>query len=278
MCPIGQLMLARGLGIGELIQATKRAYVQAAITHILPPGSRLNASRLAVATGLTRKDVSTLLGEISGSLARKPLRTNEQRAFRVLTGWTIDPRFCNRRGRPARLPLRGPRRSFGLLVKLYGGDVTPNAVLKELERMRIVKLAASGRLILNRMHQQDYSVQQMWDLARLFADFAKTLSMQRSHTRYPVFFGFKDSLVGSPEQAARFQRTFGSRASILLQSVDQWLAAQPNVQTDLGAAPESTCRVGLGVYLVQEDQPSAETAFVKNRRKVFGMEGKAGAH
>lgn len=253
LLPIARLMLKGGLGFGELIRAAKQAYVRAAIAHVFPAGSRINASRLSVVTGLTRKEISALVSQSVGRSLGSASVLKEQRAFRVLRGWAIDPRFHNSKGEPARLALRGDRRSFSLLVKLYGGDVTPNSVLKELERMNAVRSNQSGDLSLRAVRGHVQSIQRMSELGRLFSDFANTVSQERSTGRPPVFFGFRDSIVSSPDQAARFQRTFSNRAAALFEGVEQWLANQSlNTNRHTRAiCRQEECRVGIGIYLIQ---------------------------
>jgi len=148
LLPIGRLMLKGGLGIGDLIRAAKEAYVRAAVAYVAPVDQRVNASRLSVITGLTRKEVTAIVNEIKGDPSSRPAEVKEQRALRVLRGWKLDPRFCDNKGQPAPLPLRGDRRSFSALVREYGGDVTPNSVLKELERIKAVIFSGSRALRL----------------------------------------------------------------------------------------------------------------------------------
>jgi hypothetical protein len=62
LVPIGRLMLENGLGIGDLIQAAKQAYVRAAIAQVVRPGERINASRLSVALEVAQVDFGADLG------------------------------------------------------------------------------------------------------------------------------------------------------------------------------------------------------------------------
>jgi Family of unknown function (DUF6502) len=259
-------MLQGGFGIGDLIRAAKRAYVHAAIAYVVPVGLRVNASRLSVVTGLTRKEVTAIVNEIKGASAARPAEVKEQRALRVLRGWKLDPRFCDNKGEPARLPLRGDLRSFSTLVREYGGDVTPNSVLKELERINAVTFSRSRGLRLRSTRVRGKSTEHMMDLARLFPDFANTVSPQQTRSGRPLFFGFRDSVVDSLDQAARFQRTFSNRATVILQGVDQWVASQGESGRIKSAVREAKCRVGIGVYLVQADSSSCGTLVKTGRR------------
>lgn len=244
-------MLQQGLGIGDLIRAAKHAYVQAAIAHVLPAGSRVNASRISVTTGLTRKEVSELVSQFEGRTEGRPRKSHDQRARRVLRGWAADPRFLNHKGQPVPLTMHGKPRSFQMLVKLYGGDVTPQAVLKELERMGAVKVNRSGQINLHSRGRHEQSIKTIEDLARCFADFANSIG-HVDEKDPSVFFGFRESHVFSANQAARFHRTYSRRAAVLLGGVEQWLQSQkPGRQTNVENRRDKI-RIGIGVYTVQQ--------------------------
>jgi len=244
-------MLMGGLGIGELVRAAKQAYLRAAIAHLASADSRVSASHLSVLTGLTRKEVTVLLREMHGGPASGRGEAKEQRARRVLRGWRLDPRFCDNDGAPATLPLRGNRKSFSMLVKLYGGDVTPNSVLRELERLKVVSFSSSRGLRLRSTRVGGKSTEHMTELARLFPDFANTVSPECPPDGRPLFFGFKDSVVDSLDQAALFQRTFSNRAVAMLQGVHQWLVSQDQSKQIYAGRGGKRVRVGIGVYLIQ---------------------------
>lgn len=248
LLPTSRLLLKAGVGVDELIRAAKQAYVRAAVAEILPPGSRANVSRLSVATGLTRKEVSLVLGDIRSHLDRPRYKAKEQRAIRVLRGWANDQRFRKQSGRPDELSVRGRRCKFALLVKLYGGDVTPRAVLGELERMDAVVLTHDGKIRMktNRRESHGQVRQQAIELARLFGDFVRTVAQPHRGANPPVFFGFRECTGVPRPEIARFERTFAKRGSALLDSVDQWIQSCRKESHESG----DEGRVGLGVYLV----------------------------
>ena len=108
LLPIVALAVRRRLGSHLFVHAVKRAYVRAAIDETFPGDLKVNYSRLAVITGLTRKEVSLLVGGIKGNGQLPGSDSREQRALRVVRGWRVDPRFHDDRGRPAPLALRSP--------------------------------------------------------------------------------------------------------------------------------------------------------------------------
>jgi hypothetical protein len=254
LLPIARMMLRSGFGAEELIRAAKQASLRAALIEVIPFGSRVNVSRLAVATGLTRKEIASLLGR---SLKAKslPLKSKlEQRAWRVLRGWHTDPKYRERNGRLAALPFAGKQRTFSSLVRQYGGDVTPRSVLRELERIKVVTKTQAGTLRLHSraLHSRSLLIQQLSDVARVFRDFAATVAGTEREGDARGFFGFKEALVPSVDQAALFQHTFAERGAILLESFDQWLKGQTRVMGRPLRSSNASVRVGVGVYLVQD--------------------------
>ncbi len=251
LLPIVALAVKNRVGADRFVQATKRAYVRAAMDEAYSTDPKINYSRLAVVTGLTRKEVSSLVGHIEGSRSHPPRASREERALRVVRGWRMDPRFQDERGRPAQLPLRTGRRNFAALVKAYARDVTPLSVLNELERLNLVSrnLAKSSlRLLSRRTFPQVYAVEDLTELSRLLGDFMSTVNQRQSADDPPTFFSFRDSTL-SKDQAARFGRVFSNRAAALIEGFDQWIATQALKSKRLpeGAA---AARVGIGIYLV----------------------------
>jgi hypothetical protein len=170
----------------------------------------------------------------------------------------MDPRFHDDGGRPAVLALTAGHRTFPALVKAYARDVTPKSVLAELLRLGAVsrsKSTNSVRLLSARRRRQADAHQSMAELARLLGDFVNTINQRHAAGGPPAFFGFKDSVLSLPQQAARFDRVFSSRAAALLDSFDQWIASQPR-KPGRGGPGE---RVGLGVYLVRGGPSHAPT-------------------
>ena len=144
--PLARLLLEARIGIGEFTSLARLAYVKAAVQegHESRAG-RVNVSRIAANTGLTRVEVAALLAEQRGGPPRK--QRGRVRAERVLQGWWSDREFQDHSGAPARLPRKGARRSFVALVKRHSGDAHNAApILEELLRSQAVREHADGTL------------------------------------------------------------------------------------------------------------------------------------
>lgn len=264
LLPVTQLLVRGGIGIDELVRAAKGAYLRAAMQAVAREGGRVSISHLSVATGMTRKEVSALLsdGDMKGTVTTK---SGQQRALRVLRGWLTDPRFQNRNGRPDELRYQGTKKSFGLLVKLYAGDVTPKSVLRELERMEIAGMTGAGTLRLRRSRSRS-SIEvhyELSELAKLFDDFAFAAVPPNPKSEAPSFFAFRDSTVPSITEAAYFMARFSRRAAAFLEDFQQWSAAHKSRTATSGQEREGI-RVGLGVYLLRSDGLRSRTASIED--------------
>ena len=108
-------------------------------------GKRPNASRIALVTGLDRKEV--------GQILKSPPRVNpaletRSRANKVLAGWYDDRAFV-RNAKPLALPIKAAERSrpsFWMLANRYAPDVYPGLILRELSRVGALKKLQDGRV------------------------------------------------------------------------------------------------------------------------------------
>ena len=96
--PLANLLLSQGLGVNELYRMLKWAFVQEAARRQLAESGRLNVSRLAVITGLTRHDVAAQLRAPVKPVAL--LDYDRQRSNRVLLAWHHDAEFLEPDGQP----------------------------------------------------------------------------------------------------------------------------------------------------------------------------------
>jgi len=149
------VLLQVGITPKHFAELGKQAFVEAAGTLSKFRNGKINRSRVAVMTGLSRAEVKRLLS--SQTLMTASIPTQQSRGERVISGWMSDNRFLDNRGRPLRLPISGARVSFTSLVKEFGGDVPHRAVLEELRRLRVVRqvgktleLDARRQLLSNR--------------------------------------------------------------------------------------------------------------------------------
>lgn len=126
------VLLSRGMTPKSFNELARCAFVQAAAARSKLQNGRVNHSRVAAQTGLTRADVKRLL---SGG---GPVVLGVTPVERVIAGWSTDRHFLRRSGLPKSLNTYGPEPSFTTLSRKYAGDVPYRAVLDELQRIGAV--------------------------------------------------------------------------------------------------------------------------------------------
>ena len=130
------VLLPRGMTPRRFSELARSAFVQAAADMSKLRNGKVNHSRVAAQTGLSRADVKRLLTRNMFD----SVRPDQTPIRRVINGWRTDRKFANRDGSPKRLRISGSSTSFTGLVKKHGGDVPHRAVLDELRRIGAVSV------------------------------------------------------------------------------------------------------------------------------------------
>ena len=251
MRPLCRLLLRHSVSFGAFEEMAKRVYVDVAIKDFGIPGKKPTTSRVAVLSGLTRKEVQRLLTEPEGDPAEVADRYN--RAARVLTGWVRDPAFLDRKGKPRALDVDGEA-GFAALVKRYSGDMPSRAVLDELLRVGAVERAADSRLrLVTRAYVPQHStVDKLGILGNDVADLIATIDHNLQHGATDPRFQRKVMYDAMPVSALpAFRKLSAQQAQALLEKLDRWLATHEAGDAPAGAETPSA-RVGLGIYYFEE--------------------------
>jgi len=107
----------------------RQAFVNAAQhAHLNLPPHRM-VSRIATATGLSRREVTRLTQAVDAAPRRRPLSAE------VFARWASEPKYRDTRGRPRKLPRQGEAPSFETLAQSVTRDVHPRSLLDELVRL-----------------------------------------------------------------------------------------------------------------------------------------------
>jgi len=144
--PLIRILLRNGIPYSAFADLAKRVYIDVAEREFTIPGRKQSDSRVAIITGLNRKELRRVRSLPPLDDAGAAGRYN--RAARVISGWVRDPRFAGSGKEPAPLSTEGEAPTFGELVKRYSGDVPARAVLDELTRVGAVEMTADGRVRL----------------------------------------------------------------------------------------------------------------------------------
>lgn len=144
--PVVKILLRYGIGYNEFAETVKTAFVDVSTSEFGIRGRPTNISRVAVMTGLTRKEVRRLRTKIESGGDGVSVRTTP--ITEVITSWFADDDYLDQDGRPAVLQYAEGSKSFTSLVKRYAGDVPPGAMRTELKRLDLVDELEDGSLIV----------------------------------------------------------------------------------------------------------------------------------
>lgn len=142
--PMARILLRFGIGFREFSEIAKTAFVDVASSDYGLRGRPTNISRVAVMTGLTRKEVKRLRDKIESGEDRLAVKTTP--LCEILHKWHAEDDYLDRLGRPAKLPFAGKSPSFAELVRKFGGDIPPGAMRTELKRVGAIQEEKDGTL------------------------------------------------------------------------------------------------------------------------------------
>jgi hypothetical protein len=142
--PIARFLMQSGIGYREFSEISKSAFVDVATSDYGLRGRPTNISRVAVMTGLTRKEVKRLREKIAAGNQVDMARVIPP--AEILSRWHSDRDYLDSTGRPLTLEFDGATPSFAGLVKKYGGDIPAGAMRTELKRVGAVSEDEHGRL------------------------------------------------------------------------------------------------------------------------------------
>lgn len=137
--PLIRILLRHGITYAELSEVVKTVFVETAAQEFRVPGKKMSKARIAIVTGLTRKEVQRISSiKHEGKFKQK---ASSSRIGRVLSGWHTDPDFTGPYGMPLELRYDSDVPddvTFVVLVQRFSGDMTPRAMLDELMRVGAV--------------------------------------------------------------------------------------------------------------------------------------------
>ncbi len=249
--PLIRLLLRHGVAHATLAQWLKQLYVDTAASEFALEGRKLSISRIALVTGINRKEVKRLLEQPPAPDAHQ---TKHNRSARIIHGWRNDRDFTDAAGHPLELPFSGGEHGFSTLVKRYSGDIPARAVLDELIRTGIVENTPGGMLRLLKpgyvpCHSDEAMLQLAGDSVRdLLETIDHNLQSEGSTSRLQLGVVY-DNL---PEEAVLAFRTLSrQRTMALLEEMDAFLS-QHDRDSNPTVQGKGKFRAGLGVYYFED--------------------------
>ena len=256
--PLVRILLRHGISFAEFAEIVKAVYVEIAVTDFKVEGKRGTKSRIAVITGLTRKEVSRVVE--SAREDSDESKSNLNRVARVLAGWHTDPDFIGPYGMPLEIRYEEGGLSavnFSTLVRRYSGDMSPRSMLDELMRVGAVVETEPGWLkVLRRVYEpQTLAMDNFERVGEVVKNFVDTVdfNLQKKEQGTGRFERIVYSTEGiRNEDFEKFRTYVNERCQALLEEIDNWIA-----RLDVPEKPNNKnvthTGVGLSPYIERRD-------------------------
>lgn len=258
--PIARFLMKSGIGYREFAEISKSAFVDVATADYGLRGRPTNISRVAVMTGLTRKEVKRLREKIAAGNQVDMARVIPP--AEILSRWHSDHDYLDSAGRPLKLDFDGSTPCFAGLVKKYGGDIPPGAMRTELKRVGAVTEDDRGQLTVQVKDFRPIEKEDQIRRALALAVYGLALSVNHNLSAGPEE-KWVERLAFSTRirrgDSARVRRISQDRASELVESVNDLFSAYETIYGDDEPESESTT-VGVGVYYFESTDQDADFA------------------
>ena len=245
--PVARILLRYGIGFREFSEIAKTAFVDVASTDFGLRGRPTNISRVAVMTGLTRKEVRRIRDKISDG--KDTVIVKPTPMWDILHYWHADRDFLDSKGRPADLSFTGKNKSFSDLVKRYGGDIPPGAMRTELKRVGAIKEDKDGNLsVLKRTFRPKGDHESLVSLLvhgvyPLLATTCHNTDPDRVGSTWTQRIAFTQAVL--KDDVPRLQRIAADRIESFAESIDDLFMAYETLNESEGNdAAKSTLAVG----------------------------------
>lgn len=252
--PLIRILLRNGVAFNEFSDIAKAVYVDVASQEFKVPHRKMSQARIAILTGLTRKEVAWLYGD--KATPREELKSNLNRVTRVLAGWHTDSDFTGPYGLPLELQFEGEKGlDFLELTRRYSRDMAPRAMLDELIRIKAVQETESGWYkVLTRTYLPDADALDSLDrLARVVQNFIATID-RNIYEADPEKRNFERHVSSDQgikaEDLPRFRAFIKQRAQLLLEELDNWLSQLDPPKSD----DNEKINTGVGIYHYIEEE------------------------
>lgn len=246
--PIARFLLRQGVLWSVFSELAKEVFVDVAREEYGIDGRPTNNSRVAMLTGLSRREVGRVRDVLLEEAANDYERQGNRMA-KILTGWHTDAEFTNTDGTPRDLSAD----EFSSLLNRFAGDLPHTAVRKEMLTHKLIEEPGNGDL---RVLERDFVYSTLdpeiiRQMGVALHDHAATLDHNVNPERgSPLRFERLADNASIPENKVdAFHAFVEERGLEFLQDVDAWLSRHQQDDQDTGT--RRTVRLGAGAYLIQ---------------------------
>jgi len=249
--PVIRLMLRLGVSWKQFSELSKGKFVEVATRDYGIRGRQTNASRVAILTGIDRREVRRL--RLAGD---EPAKGYQSKASQVLSGWHHEPDFLDAAGRPAALAIDGEGQTFTALMRRYAPALPPVAMIKELKGAGAIEELPDGKLRpLTRTYVPAGVPANPAERLRLWASVLSDIvnaidhNFSRDDTQPAQFERRALNLRVNRAALPEFRQLLETEGQALLERIDDWLSAH---ELPEGEHDEDAIRLGVGIYHIQD--------------------------
>lgn len=262
LLPIARIFLRFGIGFREFSEIAKTAFVDVASSDYGLRGRPTNISRVAVMTGLTRKEVKRIREKIEAGEDRVDVKSTP--LGEILHRWHSEDSYLDSAGSPAELNFSGDGVSFSNLVKRFGGDIPPGAMRTELKRVGAIEELDDGRLkvIRRAIHpvgeHEKLVTAVVHSVYPLVSTIAHNVNSDRDENSWAQFNTYSRSIRTS--DLPRLRRISMDRLKEVSESFDDLFMAYEALHDNDNPEGDENI-VAVGVYYFEEDDAEALKAW-----------------
>lgn len=262
LTPIIGILLRNGITYKELAQLCKQLYVDIATKEFGIRGRETNQSRVAIMTGIERKEVARIKSLLKENSESEIAQVGQDRMTRVLTAWHSSPQYIDANHHPLQLPIDGPAPSFQSLIDDFAGDMPASTLLKEFKRCGVIEATDDNRLrVLKRFYipsQSDPAA--LLRAGSVLFDVANTLEHNlykaNSTEQKPLRFERRATNIQMPANAeAAFREFVEAEGQAFLEKIDTWLTEHEANSESADSKKVETIRLGVGTYFINSNKP-----------------------
>jgi hypothetical protein len=258
--PLVKIMLREGITYSHFASIAQMAFVDSAARDFVGGGMKSSSSSVCALTGMSQQEVRAALFEHERFEASELLEVSNPFA-RVLHGWHNDRDYVGPYGFPVDLPFVGTPLSFTLLTARHASGVSPQVVLKELQRIDAVTEVGANiwKPLKQEYIEPNLSPENLRRMASLVESLLATLENNTRGARDGSDLFERTMIVDAPLTAAQLRelqaylKVYGGQ---FLQRVDAFAAV--DLQEKMGVKPGEAADIRAGLQCFLYVEPEAD--------------------
>ena len=255
MGPLVRILLRNGVAFREFADVIRDLYVSACVQELAKQHRVVSLARVAMMTGLTRREVSDIAA--GRGAEADGVASNANKAAKLLEAWHTDPEYLAPYGFPRDLSVDPDdvSGSFHSLVDKYIGAGAAPAMLEDLVRVGAARMLEGGQFV--RVLKRTYIPTEMTpELVQIFTQAVRRYVETVDHNLSQAdSTGRRFDRLVYPDEGLReadvplFEHQVRDYLETVIAEIDAKAAMFPRPDSSTG---EKAVYVGVGLYFYRE--------------------------